>query len=219
MNRMQFLAELSQYLTFLSPEEKAKVIAYYTKMFDSAGENGEDALIIELGTPMLIAIDLKRRKEAGQPLPEETLFRGSESMNAYCVETDTYESICKQESCEDDENSVDEEKPVTAHEKKGVKNVFAVIGAAILSIVLAAVFAAVAACGVFLLIAMSYLLLTGLKSLYYIADALLLFAGGLICGGFGIFIVWFAVWSAVSLISRLFRSALGRKNNGVECDT
>ena len=66
MNRQQFLAELNQYLTFFSPEERAKILSDYTGKFEAAGEASEAALLLEFGTPMIVAIELKRRKESGE---------------------------------------------------------------------------------------------------------------------------------------------------------
>lgn len=68
MKRKQFFAELNQYLSFLSPEDTAEILDIYNKMFDDAGEEGEEALMISLGTPMMITINLKRRLESGKPL-------------------------------------------------------------------------------------------------------------------------------------------------------
>lgn len=68
MSRQQFLVELSQYLTFVSPEDKEKILAGYSKMFEDAGEEGTAPLLAELGTPMKITIELKRRLEAGEDI-------------------------------------------------------------------------------------------------------------------------------------------------------
>ncbi|MGI6029024.1 MAG: HAAS signaling domain-containing protein [Candidatus Heteroscillospira sp.] len=60
MNKQKYLAELAGLLSFLSEEDRVSVMDYYTKKFDAAGENGESALIDELGTPMRLAISLNR---------------------------------------------------------------------------------------------------------------------------------------------------------------
>ncbi len=65
MSRQQFLAELTQYLTFVSSGEREQIIAAFNEKFDQVGPAGEAALIMEMGTPMSIAIALKRKKEAG----------------------------------------------------------------------------------------------------------------------------------------------------------
>jgi len=221
MNRQQFLAELNQYLTFFSPDERAKIIKEFTAKFDSVGEEGEAALLLELGTPMVVAIDLKRKKESGQPVFSEYGDESPKNIEynkvdfaAYNVETETYESITAPDEVEAKESSITEEKPVETAPKEspsGAKFAFALIGATLISIPVAIIFIALAGIGIMLVVAMGYLLLTGLKSIYYLTDALFLFAGGLVSGGLGLLVIWFAVWSAISIISRLFRSALGLK--------
>ena len=71
MSRKQFLTELSQYLTFVSPEQRDEILAYYDAMLDHAGQDGESKLLQEIGTPMTVAIMLKRRLEANEPLLPE----------------------------------------------------------------------------------------------------------------------------------------------------
>ena len=231
MNRQQFLAELNQYLTFFSPEERAMIITGYNEKFDVAGPECEASVLAELGTPMLAAIDLKRRMEAGEKIdfisgtacavPQE------EPLSEYSVETETEATLAEPDIQQAETDlSADEveayvEEAPTAPNKSGsaehraskkpsrTKTVFALIGATLLSIVLAALFLVIAAVGAGMLVAMSYLLLTGLKNLVYVTDALMLFGGGLVCGGFGLIIVWFAVWSAIRLISSLYRGACG----------
>lgn len=223
MNRQQFIAELSQYLTFYTPDEKAGIISAYNERFDSVGPEGEAALIAELCTPMMTAINLKRRMELGikTAFGDEPVIKDKScDLSEYSVETETeetLEALNAEESGAAAEEAATEElpEPPKPSAEKAVKKkphgagfVFALFGAALLSIIIAAVCLAIAAVGVGLLIAMSYLLITGLKNLLYLTDALLLFGGGLICAGFGLVIVWFAVWTAISLISKLFRGAI-----------
>ncbi len=224
MNRQQFLAELNQYLTFFSPQERSAIIAEFGEKFDAAGEEGEAALIAELGTPMRIAIDLKRRKESGEKVTFSSVnieVTSDGFMERYSVETETYESIMAPESIEDVLQYEELEKSntttlVTRKKASPVKHVFALIGSTVLSILIAALFLAIAAAGVMLIVAMCYLLLAGLKSLLYANDALLLFGGGLVCGGAGLIIIWFGLWSAISLISALFRGSKKFSSASVE---
>lgn len=244
MNRQQFLAEFNQYLTFFSPEERAKIISAYNEKFDSVGPEGEAALIAELGTPMTSAIDFKRRMEAGIKFTIETEREASvdASLSEYSVETETEESLNASEDASEATSEDAPEQPaeesfdkvpevpvnVFAKEEKASFqhkseqstrkiNVFAFIGATLLSLVITAVSLAVAAVGGIVLVAMSYLLLTGLKNLLYITDALLLFGGGLVCAGLGLIIIWFAVSTAIGLISKLYRNVL-RAGSNKECD-
>ena len=188
---------------------------------------------------MMTAIDLKRRMEAGEKvaLACEPEVPEAVALSEYSVETETEASLeaiseaqatapagLENETPEEIGAAPEEtlmqpldsappaEEPVEYRKKISPTrkvSVSGIIGATLLSIIIIAVFLAVAAVGVALLVAMSYLLLTGLKNLLYITDALLLFGGGLVCAGFGLLIVWFAVSSAIGLISRLFRRALG----------
>lgn len=256
MNRQQFLAELNQYLTFFSPEERASIIASYNDRFDSAGQDNEHSLIAELGTPMMTAIDLKRRMEAGEKISFTVELEAAqpEILPEYSVETETEATLdaiaeIQETTSEEAEpvqpeevpSIVSEEPPEKAPEEAPPKpkaeprkldtptkpheqskpprkiSVGGLIGASLLSLVITIVFLAVAAVGIILLVAMSYLLLTGLKNLLYITDALLLFGGGLVCAGLGLLIIWFAVSSAISLVSGLFRKALGIVSDK-ECD-
>lgn len=218
MNRQQFLTELSQYLTFFSPEEKTKIISAYNEKFDSAGPDCEATLIAELGTPMMTAIDLKRRLEAGEKISfgeesscEEAKDEAPSELNVETETEVTLESENAEASGEPaDYSEPEDELPETQPERKkprGAKFVFALIGASLLSLLIAALFFVVTSVGIGALVAMSYLLIAGLKNLLYLTDALMLFGGGLVMFGLGLIVVWFAVWSAVSLISKLFRGA------------
>lgn len=227
MNRQQFLAELNQYLTFFSPQERAAVIAEFGEKFDAVGAEGESALIMELGTPMKVAIDLKRRKESGEKVTFSSINIEVSSdgfMERYSVETETYESIMTPESIEEILENDEAERPesaalVTRRKATLVKHAFALIGSTLLSILIAAFFLTIAAAGVILIVATCYLLLAGLRSLLYVNDALLLFGGGLVLGGAGLIILWFGLWSTISLIASLFRGTkkLSTKAYKKEC--
>ena len=51
MNREQFIAQLARLLQDLPPAERQEAIRYYQEYFDDAGEENEDAVIQELGSP------------------------------------------------------------------------------------------------------------------------------------------------------------------------
>lgn len=224
MNRQQFLVELYQYLTFLSPEEKSRIISAYDKKFEAGGPMFEAALLAEFGTPMMAAIEMKRRMESGEKITfgEETACeeKPDEALSEYSVETETEETL-KSENTEASDETPEEVKPQEPHSEperaattvkakpRGAKFVFAILGASLISLLIAAFFLVIAAIGAGLLVSTCYLFIAGLKSLVYLTDALLLFGGGLVCAGLGLIIIWFAVWSAMSLISRLFRNACG----------
>ena len=92
MSRHQFLAELTQYLTFVSCGEREQIIAAFNEKFDQVGPEGEAALIMEMGTPMSIAIALKRKKEAG-----ELVLREDAGEQAPCAEEETQAESCAEE--------------------------------------------------------------------------------------------------------------------------
>ena len=233
MNKPQFLAELNQYLTFFTPDERAAVMASYTQKFDDAGEDGEAALIVELGTPMRVAIDLKRRQESGDSFDD--LLGETGEAPAYSVETETEQSLAQDDlppeasaepaeetASETADDSVQEAEPADteptdAGEAAAVPSPAApvpapaklsagrVIVGVVLSVVLVAVFLCIAAAGALGLTAAGYAVMAGFESMRTLTDALFLFAGGLVLGGVGLLIVWFAVWAAITLIRKLFR--------------
>ena len=51
MNREQFIAQLARLLQDLPPAERQEAIRYYQEYCDDAGEEIEDAVIHELGSP------------------------------------------------------------------------------------------------------------------------------------------------------------------------
>lgn len=55
MNREQFIAQLARLLQDLPPAERQEAIRYYQEYFDDAGEENEDAVIQELGSPGKVA--------------------------------------------------------------------------------------------------------------------------------------------------------------------
>ncbi|MGI5978136.1 MAG: HAAS signaling domain-containing protein [Oscillospiraceae bacterium] len=236
MNRPQFLAELNQYLTFFTPDERTAIMASYAQKFDDAGEEGEAALIAELRTPMRVAIDLKRRQEAGDDFSD--IFGAAGRAPDYSVETETPESLTdkdpaaeagelRPETPEDAASgtadiSADGDKtaqkeasaedareipakpaaqPVPPAAKLSAGRVF---GGVLLSILIIAVAVCIAAVGALCLTAAGYFIMAGLKTILVLTDALFLFAGGLVLGGVGLLIVWFAIWAAICLIRKLF---------------
>ena len=229
MNRPQFLAELNQYLTFFTPEVRTAIMASYTQRFDDAGEEGEGGLIVELGTPMRVAIGLKRRQEAGDDFSE--LFDAAGEAPDYRVETETPESLAQEQpdetGCEPggadelsddlaaDDAPADDAAPETdtqaapaavqpaPRKLSGGRIVGGVLG----SIVVVAFALCIAAAGALCLTAAGCFIMAGLKTLLTLTDALYLFAGGLVLGGVGLLAVWFAIWAAVSLVTKLFRPA------------
>lgn len=65
MNREQFIAQLARLLQDLPPAERQEAIHYYQEYFDDAGEENEDAVIQELGSPGKVAASIKANLQYG----------------------------------------------------------------------------------------------------------------------------------------------------------
>lgn len=65
MNREQFIAQLARLLQDLPPAERQEAIRYYQEYFDDAGEENEDAVIQELGSPGKVAASIKANLQYG----------------------------------------------------------------------------------------------------------------------------------------------------------
>ena len=65
MNREQFIAQLARLLQDLPPAERQEAIRYYQEYFDDAGEENEDAVIRELGSPGKVAASIKANLQYG----------------------------------------------------------------------------------------------------------------------------------------------------------
>ncbi|MDR0952434.1 MAG: hypothetical protein LBM18_05865 [Oscillospiraceae bacterium] len=251
MSRQQFLAELTQYLSFVTAAERTVIIAAFEEKLDDAGPEGETALMMELGTPMSIAIALKRRKEAGELIiPGEEASAGAaesldtaktpvsrsitdtqgdaefefeistDSSDAPAIDEFTLAGDLSEPASSDAEVETEEEDSspeiipgisggattVAFEEKEERKNltVLGAIGAALLSILIVAVFLVPVGGGVYLLAVMAQFLLAALSTLTTLPAALWLFALGLVSGALGLLIVWFFIWAACALIRRLF---------------
>ena len=65
MNREQFIAQLARLLQDLPPAERQEAIRYYQEYFDDAGEENEDAVIQELGSPGKVAASIRANLQYG----------------------------------------------------------------------------------------------------------------------------------------------------------
>lgn len=65
MNREQFIAQLARILQDLPPAERQEAIRYYQEYFDDAGEENEDAVIQELGSPGKVVASIKANLQYG----------------------------------------------------------------------------------------------------------------------------------------------------------
>lgn len=230
MNKNQFLSELTQYLTFLSPTERAEVISGFSTRFDAVGEAGEAALILELGTPMVIAIDLKRQMEAGKKIveaPAKVPVDEAPPATAELNETEFFdfteeaapEKPAEAADAPPDETAAEEisepaAKSCDTKTEAPKRSVLSIIGRSLLSILVGIFCLAFCVVGIYLVVIMGNLVVTGLQNISQTTNALLLFGGGLIAGAMGLLVIWFALWSAISLIVKLFKDSSKHK----ECD-
>lgn len=74
MNKQRFLTELRRLLIFMTESDRNLTVNQYAAMFDEAGEQGEQALLEQLGSPTKLAISLSRGYQPGQ-LTTETKQR------------------------------------------------------------------------------------------------------------------------------------------------
>lgn len=59
MNRVEFMAELESLLQDISLEERIEALQYYNDYFNDAGEEMEETIIKELGSPAKVAAEVK----------------------------------------------------------------------------------------------------------------------------------------------------------------
>ena len=59
MSKNEFLNQLSLLLSDVSPEERDEVLAYYREYIEDAGFENEEAILEELGTPQVVAAEIK----------------------------------------------------------------------------------------------------------------------------------------------------------------
>ncbi|MGF0032066.1 DUF1700 domain-containing protein [Bariatricus sp. SGI.154] len=70
MNRIEFMTELAALLQDVPVEERVEAMQYYNDYFDDAGEENEQQVILELGSPKKVAAtikaDLANQEEQGE---------------------------------------------------------------------------------------------------------------------------------------------------------
>lgn len=59
MNRIEFMTELAALLQDVPVEERVEAMQYYNDYFDDAGEENEEQVILELGSPKKVAATIK----------------------------------------------------------------------------------------------------------------------------------------------------------------
>lgn len=61
INRKSFMAEMRSLLAFMDADERARVLRFYERLFDEAGEEGEMALLKKLGSPVRQVLQVERK--------------------------------------------------------------------------------------------------------------------------------------------------------------
>lgn len=59
MNRIEFMTELAALLQDVPVEERREAMQYYNDYFDDAGDENEEQVISELGSPAKVAATIK----------------------------------------------------------------------------------------------------------------------------------------------------------------
>ncbi len=75
MNRENFLRELEELISDLSPDEREEVLRYYQDLFAEAGPDGEEEILKRLGDPMKVADEIREGLK-GDPDAGEFTERG-----------------------------------------------------------------------------------------------------------------------------------------------
>lgn len=77
INRKGFLAELRSLLAFMDPEDRERALRHFERLFDRAGEAGEEELLERLGSPVRQVLEVDREyrwaKKEGRTIYAEEL--------------------------------------------------------------------------------------------------------------------------------------------------
>ena len=85
MNRKEFMERLERMLWNISDSEREEALQYYNDYFDDAGEENEEKVIEELGSPSQVAQKIKagcsdQTSEYSEQGYEDTRFRASQEV-------------------------------------------------------------------------------------------------------------------------------------------
>ncbi len=104
MNKQRFLTELRRLLIFMTESDRNLTVNQYAAMFDEAGEQGEQALLEQLGSPTKLAISLSRGYQPGQLTTEtrqrEVLKKAEDAAKAAKLEhlDEDYDPVAAEEN-------------------------------------------------------------------------------------------------------------------------
>ena len=83
MNKNIFLVDLSKCLGFMTETEREEALKYYRELFDEAGPENEQKVLMQLGSPTKVAVELHRSydRSHADTTGAERLLRGLFSGN------------------------------------------------------------------------------------------------------------------------------------------
>lgn len=85
MNRFEYMRRLEELLADISPSEKEEALTYYNDYFNDAGEENEQLVIEELGTPEQVAAVVKEGLGLGPAngQPQQSIPEASQQQTQY----------------------------------------------------------------------------------------------------------------------------------------
>ena len=83
MTKYEFLGDLSRLLADLPEEERKQALHYYEDYFADAGEDNEQAVLTELGSPVEIAEQIKNDNTENISYGEGTVSRATDAPQLY----------------------------------------------------------------------------------------------------------------------------------------
>lgn len=95
MNKQEFIRELRKELQDIPSKEREEAVQYYEEYFDEAGEENEEAVIRELGSPARIAAVIRR--DSFMPDEETKEEKGMETEAAWTYDSSKEEASGRNE--------------------------------------------------------------------------------------------------------------------------
>lgn len=117
IDKKRYLMELKALISFMDADEKAATLGAYSRLFEKAGESGEEQLIEELGSPVRLVLKLEKSYRSGtfaetlQEL-EDRIAAESEAVEEEIFETEAEEAPAEEPEAEE----IIEEEPAAEEE-------------------------------------------------------------------------------------------------------
>lgn len=223
MNRKEFMERLERMLWNISDSEREEALQYYNDYFDDAGEENEEKVIEELGSPSQVAQKIKagcsdQTSEYSEQGYEDTRFRASQ------------EVISKEEAERERANSSNGAgRSPGRNSEANTWKIIAIIllcvlaapiiipvGGAIFAAIAAVIFGiggvciGIAAAGFAILIAGIVLIGAGIAEIFVTPAVGLALAGvGCLIFALGILLSLFTIWCGIKILPWLVRGIVG----------